>query len=516
MNFIRSKDKIITVILSASFLLTGCSRLEDLLTEVTRTDPMGYTPEQIHQEIMPEVAETVVSALESGDEDKLRSVFSKKAKKMAKDMDLGVKFIYDIYSGKHKEIRDYQYSQVQHYEKNADVNEISCHASVDTDGKTYKLQWEQFLCDDDDPDNVGVWNLGLYVYNKTEHLGGTLAGIDYPERYTASYLSSVIGTISNRLGGTADEVRLVTSENLLWSMDDEGKDEYIKAFLSIDSNNILDRWVSVYTLGGQVDEVRCFVSFENGGKYVAYFTYDIDGADKITAFKITPYSGKVPSEDELICGEDEVLGVSEYLDKADVTAEPSSGSVSNSEDLTKSRQIEFDGKTLNSIPGISMAMKPDGRSLGNYEEDGHSYSVYRVDSSSGYEIYWINRELFCDPKDLDTILDYYENRADLTFTYYEAGDKGTVKETIDFDRDLFNSLRSRYSRGEPDLTGRTSEIVKNFQILARSSDGVFDSSISIGCLNDQVILIKTTDSNGILKGYSISRDEAEKIKKIVK
>ncbi len=114
--------RIILTVLSLGMLLSlaSCKRVD--LSEVLKTDPMGYTPKQIKEEIMPQVAETVVEALEKDDEDKLKSVFSKSALAETTDWDLGCEYIFDLYEGTHTDIRDYNYSQYETYKMDESIN----------------------------------------------------------------------------------------------------------------------------------------------------------------------------------------------------------------------------------------------------------------------------------------------------------------------------------------------------------------------------------------------------------
>lgn len=509
--------RIVITVLSLIMLLSlvSCSRVD--LSKHLKTDPMGYTPKQIKEEIMPRVAETVVEALENDDEEKLKSVFSKKALEETTDWDLGSEYIFDLYEGNHTEIRDYNYSQYESYKKDESINEISCICYVETGNKVYRMDWVDVLENKADADSVGVYNLCIREWEEGYGKeGGVFPGIDYPERFSGSYITTAIGTVGDYSNSSLDMPLLYVSDKLLENMSEEEKTNLAKALLAINNKNIKKRWCEPKDSGSLVD---FFIDAEitGVGKCVLSFVCDSEVRNEISAVKVTMYEGELPDSSKLVAEEYKAEGIDEFVEKCvdggnDFSQYPETMEEAFADDYITIPEIEYEGKILQLIPEIQNPGTSEGEVLGRVEVEDKTYPVTKLSSDYGCDVYLINYGVYAESKDVDGLVDYYLNKADMTFTYFEYKKSGSIEYEIDFSMETYSQLREYNDEGHEKQTFKLDAPAHSFEIQANSTDGVYQGHISIMEYDDNMVLGARTVPYVAGKGYFLSDEECKYIK----
>ncbi len=507
----------LTVVILAS--LTACSgfNLADHLTQ----DPMGYTPKQIREEIMPGVAEPVVEALENDDEDKLKSVFSKKALADTTDWDLGCEYMFDLYDGTHTEIRDYNYTQGKTYKMNESINQIDCICYVETGDKVYRMDWVDILENEADEDSVGVYNLCIREWEEGYgNEGGVFPGLDYPERFSGSYVTVALGAAGDYENSSLDMPLLYVSQKLLDNMSEEETTNMVKALLAINDKNIIKRWCEPADDGSRVN---CFIASDISGvgKCVLYFNCDTEIRNEITALKITMYEGDIPDSSELVTEDFKVEGIDEFVDKCtdggvDFSIYPETSAEAFEDENKTIPEIEYEGKTLRLIPEIQNPGTSEGEVLGRVEVGEDSYSVTKLESDYGCDVYLINYGVYAESQNVDGLVDYYLNKADVTFTYHEYKESGSIDYDIDFSMEMYQQLREYYLGNHELQLYKLDKPAQSFEIQANSSDGVYNSHISVEIIDDNVVLGSRSVPYVASNGYFLTEEESEYVKEHIK
>ena len=514
--------KRIVVIAFALVLLlspVACSRVD--LSDKLKTDPMGYTPKQIKEEIMPQVAETVVEALEKDDEDKLKSVFSKSALADTTDWDLGCEYMFDLYEGTHTDIRDYNYSQYETYKMDESINEISCICYIETGDKVYRLDWVDVLENEADADSVGVYNLCIREWEEGYGKeGGVFPGIDYPERFSGSYITTAIETVGDYANSSLDMPLLYVSDKLLGNMSEDEKTDLAKALLAINNKNIKKRWCEPSNEG---EQASFFIDADisSVGKCVLSFICDTEVRNEITAVKVTMYDGDIPASSELVAEEYKAEGINEFVQKCiaggvDFSQYPETMEEAFADDNKTIPEIEYEGKTLNLIPEIQNPGTSEGEVLGRVEIEDKTYPVTKLKSDYGCDVYLINYSVYAESKDVDGLVDYYMNKADITFTYYEYKKSGSDEHEIDFSMEMYSQLRGYNDEGHEMQVFKLDAPAHSFEIRVSSTDGVYDGHISVMEYEDNMVLGAKTVPYVAGKGYFLSDEEIKYIQSHIK
>ena len=486
-----------------------------------KTDPMAYSHEKIKKEIMPEVAETVVEAIENDDEEKLKSVFSKRALDATTDWDLGRDYIFDLYDGKHTEIRDYTFTKSQNYEMNNSISQISCICYIEADDKVYRLDWEDILENEADEDSVGVYNLCIWEWEEGYgNEGGVFPGIDYPERFSGSYIEVVIGYLGSDSESALDLPDRYVSDKLLENMSDEEASNIAKALLAINNNNIKKKWCEPADDGSKVN---FFIASDipDVGKCILYYTCDTDVRNEITAVKITMYDGDIPDSSELVTEDYKAEGVDEFVEKLvdggfDFSIYPETMDDIYDKKNETIPEIEFEGMTLKMIPEIMNPGSPDGEKLGNVQVGDESYNVTKLKSDYGCDVYLINHCVYAESQNVDGLADYYMNKADITFKYHDFEKSGTEEYNIDFSMEMFQRLRA-YDDGNHEMESyKLDKPPVGFEIQADSADGVYNGHISLMEFDGNMVLGSEAVPYVPCKGYFLSEEDAEYVREHIK
>ena len=512
----RAVKKYVSVICISGIMISFASCSIPDVSEHLNQDPMSYTPEQIKTEIMPEIAETFVEALETGDEDKLESLFSVNALADAKsrDWDLGCEYVFDIYEGTCTDIRDYNYSQYESYSNDENFNEIDCICYIETTEKTYRLDWVQVLEAEADDDEIGVYNLTLYEWSEgLGNEGGIFSGIDYPERFSASYIASVLGALGYTNTTTSLDIPLLyLSPNLLENMSDADKEDFAKSFIAINNRNITDRFVQIEDDG---DGIGLYVvaDIDGVGKCVFFCRCDEEVRNEIISVKITMYEGDMPALSELALEDYRFDGLHEFVLECeaggiDFSAYPETMAELYYEE-PPAAEIEYEGLNLVLVPEIQNPGSSNGDVLGRVEVDGQSYAVTRLHSDYGCDVYLINYKVYVESEYTEGIVDYYTNDADIMFTYHEYRQDGSIDRDIDFSMEMYMQLREYYSEdsSQQELF-KVDGPVQNFEIRAESSDGVYDGHITVNNIEGNVVLGSRIVPYVWCSGYVLTDEES--------
>ena len=113
-------------------------------------------------------------------------------------------------------------------------------------------------------------------------------------------------------------------------------------------------------------------------------------------------------------------------------------------------------------------------------------------------------------------MDYYLNKADVTFTYHEYKKSGSIDYDIDFSMEMYQQLREYYYGNHELQMYKLDKPAQNFEIQANSSDGVYNSHISVTIIDDNVVLGSISVPYVASDGYFLTDEEAEYIKEHIK
>jgi hypothetical protein len=117
------------------------------------------------------MADRIIDALETEDEDALKSVFSQKALVEAEDIDEGIAYIFDLYQGSHVEIERLGNRTSEHFGDPGQTKSISAQCNITTDEGKYVLAFIYKTIDEADPSAVGVRRIVLINYDEYTNPG---------------------------------------------------------------------------------------------------------------------------------------------------------------------------------------------------------------------------------------------------------------------------------------------------------------------------------------------------------
>ena len=178
--------------------------------------------------------------------------------------------------------------------------------------------------------------------------------------------------------------------------------------------------------------------------------------------------------------------------------------------------IEYEGKTLQLIPEIQNPGTSEGEVLGRVEVEDKTYPVTKLKSDYGCDVYLINYGVYAESKDVDGLVDYYMNKADITFTYYEYKKSGSDEYEIDFSMEMYSQLRGYNDEGHEMQEFKLDAPPHSFEIKANSADGVYSGHISILEYDDNMVLGAKTVPYVAGKGYFLSDEEIKYIQSHIK
>lgn len=232
--------RIISLLVAFSLLLCAVGCL-DPETDMQSRDGSSETSEKGGKDV-------IIQALDKKDPDMLKSVFSKQALKVCKDLDKGIKHVFDIYKGEFEKIVYQNTSTTKHYEgTELEVMAEPVFVIKTTAGKYYSLRFTRWKCAETDPDKDGVYSMYFFECEADEKGAGGgpwLAGIDYPER---KGVDNAVGTIVYSLTRSNPEaLKEIIAEDVLGKDDNSEKiDNYIKGKGMLSFSAVGEAWAEI-------------------------------------------------------------------------------------------------------------------------------------------------------------------------------------------------------------------------------------------------------------------------------
>jgi hypothetical protein len=158
------------------FSLSGCfssfgNRI-DILNKETKTE----------KQFIKETETQILDAIKNNDRGTLKSVFSQKALSEAKDLEIGLDYLFSLYQGEFLEITNRNHGVFDHLGTPGRTKEISAYCIFQTDKKTYILNYDFWPIQEADSSAKGVYTIRLREY--FEGITGKdygRAGIYHPE-----------------------------------------------------------------------------------------------------------------------------------------------------------------------------------------------------------------------------------------------------------------------------------------------------------------------------------------------
>jgi len=249
-------------------------------------------------EAMKKVEDTVIQALETKDEELLKSIFSEKALTKAGDMDKGIEYIFDLYKGDFVETTEENHSTDEHIEKDKSTKDIGAQCKITTTEGEYILSWVEWTIQEEDSSAVGVYNLQLQEENDMRGFR-RIAGIHYPQRYTShDVISAIVDTFYRK----EDTFTSFLSNELLAKVGTEEQlnqmDELLSNFFYSDMG---DGWVTYDEVDGKEKMHTYYEVTIDDKPHIIHFTFDDVEQDKISVFQIVEDNGK-DFKEETECG----------------------------------------------------------------------------------------------------------------------------------------------------------------------------------------------------------------------
>lgn len=271
------------VVLSVVVSAAGCLELED---DKERTHSSSETSEKDGRDV-------IIQALDKKDPDMLKSVFSRQALKVCKDLDTGIRHIFDIYKGSFEKIVYQNTSVTKHYEGTGlETMAEPVFVFRTTAGKYYKLRFTRWKCADTDPDKDGVYSIYFFECEadaKGAGGGPYLAGIDYPER---KGVDNAIGTIVYSFTrGNPKVLKEIIAEDVLNKDNNSEKiDNYIKGKGMMSYSAVGEAWAEIST----EKEEGYFMAYTRPNLCVYVIVRD----EKIISLKVTELEKGIKLRDQ--------------------------------------------------------------------------------------------------------------------------------------------------------------------------------------------------------------------------
>lgn len=298
--------KKVIIILMLLFSLTACSLKENAMNIVNEAKEELKEDLQELQESdnsnadkKISVENIVIEALENKDAEAIKNLFSEKALSLTEDIDEGIDYMLSIYEGDFVEITQRNQSFTSH-----SGEKMSCEVHPVCVFKTtknyYKLTWDEWTVQEKEPERLGVYSMRLEVWPDAGlNQGGgcsNILGILYPKNEMIYDTKSVILKFLHTKDMDKDMYEYecqkyredfynILSDKLLSISDIDNKIDAFLESIPVDiTGSIGDGWI-------EYDNEKTNVYVEIGSKavnkYVLYFSFDSEQADKISTLKVT-------------------------------------------------------------------------------------------------------------------------------------------------------------------------------------------------------------------------------------
>ena len=285
----KKAKRLIFALLAALLILlsAGCSTLDSLRSEwekIISNSDVSSTVSDSDLEKKPETIDVLIEALDKGDREQFRSLFSKTTRSLADDMDKGLDYIFSIYEGEYVETVYRNYSADKHYgEKNTTL--INAIAVIGTTAdKYYRIRYSIWTVQEKDPDELGIYSLDISECDKDQRGGGGgswIAGITYPEREVIEYVAGDIA--STMITGDEKHLRGALSEELLATEDIDAKlTSFTENYSTINPSTVGDCWARV-----REDGTFGYLVANTRPRTLIVFKMSEEQPDKMDGMKVT-------------------------------------------------------------------------------------------------------------------------------------------------------------------------------------------------------------------------------------
>jgi hypothetical protein len=147
----------------------------------------------------------------------------------------------------------------------------------------------------------------------------------------------------------------------------------------------------------------------------------------------------------------------------------------------------------------------------NYSED---ITVYSVKNDSGYTILAFgpgSSKKYCKDADRDKIPEYYRSLPEYEYEHsvFNTETSTLSHAEMDFNKDVFNELRSKYSSGEEKIIIDGDDAIDDYYIYQNSPDKLYSRSASVLITEDSAYVIALTHGSNAGIEYTCYRLSAE-------
>ena len=291
----KKRRCVFAALLAAVMILSSvsCTAIDSLREEdhrgVSGSDLPVSDTEQTSDRI-----DIMLDALDKGDRERFRSVFSKKTLSLVNDIDRGLDYIFSLYEGQYAETVYRNSSSDKHYgEKNTTlVNRI--YVIRTTADKYYRIRYSAWTVQEEDPDSLGVYSFDLTECDKDQRGGGGswLAGISYPGREGAETVAG--GIARTMISGDEKKLRNVLSDELLSTEAiDQNISAYTRDYSTINPSTVGDCWVRV-----REDGTFGYMMINTRPRTFIVFQMSQTQPDKMSGMKVTivPVDAGIPEQ----------------------------------------------------------------------------------------------------------------------------------------------------------------------------------------------------------------------------
>ena len=293
----RAKS-VFVLLLAAAMILSsaGCKALESLKEEYRRImsgSDLAVSVSDTDQ--TPARIDIILDALDKGDREQFRSVFSKATLRMAADIDKGINYIFNLYEGQYAGTVYHNYSADKHYGGKNTTLINAIYVIQTTADRYYRIRYSVWTVQEKDPDSLGIYSLDFCECDKDQMGGGGgpwIAGITYPEREGAEMV--VGGIACAMIWGEEKYLRDALSDELLATQDiDKKVTAYVKDYSTINSSTVGDCWVRL-----REDGTFGYMMVNTRPRTFIVFKMSPEQPDKMSGMKVTivPVDAAIPEE----------------------------------------------------------------------------------------------------------------------------------------------------------------------------------------------------------------------------
>ena len=141
---------ILIIIVLLSMIFNSCS-----LAGPHMTERLFDTDNDVANAHMDKILE----ALENGDKESIKAMFSENAIAVADDFDKSVDELFEYYEGEYTSYEDGGMSTENAYSDGEEQQIFDLSYDVTTSVREYRFSVLEYITDDADPDNEGIWSL---------------------------------------------------------------------------------------------------------------------------------------------------------------------------------------------------------------------------------------------------------------------------------------------------------------------------------------------------------------------